>query len=80
MAHAVKNIAEFIIRNPESADAVILWEMCKSLESKSSFALDGLFELKLKSFELAMDLLDEWRLDRWIAERRIQKYIDLGLG
>lgn len=77
MSHTVKKIAEFIRRNPESYDALVLWEICKALESKSVFTLDRLYELKLKSFEMAMELLDEWRIDRWIAERRIQKYIDL---
>jgi hypothetical protein len=77
MANAIKEIAKFIKRNPESPEATVLWEMCKALESKSGFELHRLFDLKLRSFELAMELLNDWRLDRWIAERRIQKYIDL---
>lgn len=77
MANAVRNIAKFVKRNPESGDAMILWELCKALESEASFELHRLFGLKLKTFELAMDLLDEWRIDRLIAERRIQKYLDL---
>lgn len=80
MAHTVKKIAEYIKKYPEAYDAAVLWEMCKALESKSDFELHRLFDLKLKTFEMAMVLLDEWRLDRWIAERRIQKYIDLADG
>jgi hypothetical protein len=78
MANAVKEIAKYIKRYPESEEAVILWELCKALESESAFELHRLFTLKLKTFELAMALLDEWRIDRLIAERRIQKYLDLG--
>ncbi|KAB2313549.1 hypothetical protein F8A87_03235 [Betaproteobacteria bacterium SCN2] len=77
MANAVRDIAKFIKRNPESDDATVLWELCKALESESSFELHRLFGLKLKAFELAMGLLDAWRIDRLIAERRIQKYLDL---
>jgi hypothetical protein len=77
MANAVKDIAKFIKRNPESEEATVLWELCKALESNSSFELHRLFDLSLKSFEMAMKLLDEWRIDRLIAERRIQKYLDL---
>lgn len=77
MANAVRNIAKFIKRNPENTDATVLWMLCKSLESESPFELHQLFALKLKSFEMAMALLDEWRIDRLIAERRIQKYLDL---
>jgi hypothetical protein len=77
MANAIKNIAKFIKRNPESEEATVLWEMCKSLESNSSFELHRLFNLNLKTFEMAMAMLDEWRIDRLIAERRVQKYLDL---
>ena len=80
MANAVRNIAKFIKRNPESDEATILWALCKALESESAFELHQLFTLKLKTFEMAMDLLDEWRIDRLIAERRIQKYLDLSEG
>lgn len=77
MANAVKDIAKFIKRNPDSDEAVVLWALCKALEEESSFELHRLFGLKLKSFEMALALLDEWRIDRLIAERRIQKYLDL---
>ncbi len=77
MTNAVREVARFIKRSPETNDSMVLWEMCKALESKSVFELHRLFELNLKSFEMAMELLDEWRIDRWIVERRIQKYIDL---
>ena len=77
MANAVKNIAKFIKRNPESEEATVLWELCKALESDYPFELHKLFNLSLKSFEMAMDVLDEWRIDRLITERRVQKYLDL---
>lgn len=77
MANAVKNIAKLIKRNPESEEATVLWELCKALESNSAFELHRLFNLDLKSFEMAMDVLDEWRIDRLITERRVQKYLDL---
>jgi hypothetical protein len=77
MANAIREIAKFIKRNPEREEAALLWELCKALESESPFELHRLFALKLKTFEMAMDLLDEWRIDRLIAERRIQKYLDL---
>jgi hypothetical protein len=77
MANAVKNIARFIKRNPESEEATVLWELCKALEGDASFELHRLFNLSLKSFEMALELLDEWRIDRHIAERRVQRYLDL---
>jgi CRISPR/Cas system-associated endonuclease Cas1 len=32
--------------------------------------------LDKKAFELALDLLEEWRFDRHVVERRLQKYLD----
>lgn len=77
MSNAVKNIANFIRRNSESDDATVLWQLCKSLEAGTPFQMQLLFDLRLKSFEMAMELLDEWRIDRMIVERRVQKYLDL---
>jgi len=31
--------------------------------------------MKTKAFELAMDLMADWRFDRHVAERRLQKYM-----
>ncbi|NWG38743.1 MAG: hypothetical protein HXY27_02075 [Hydrogenophilaceae bacterium] len=77
MANAVKNIAKFIKKESENDEAKVLWELCKALEGESSFDLQKLFDLSVKSFDLALKLLDEWRIDRHISERRIQKYLDL---
>lgn len=76
MANAVKTIAKFIKKNPDSADAEILKKFCAALEDKSAFDLESLFALKSKTFEMALDLLDEWRFDRHVASRRLQKYLD----
>jgi hypothetical protein len=77
VANAVRNIAKFIKKNPENEEATVLWELCKALESDECFEVGRLFHLSLKSFDLAMALLNEWRVDRLIAERRVQKYLDL---
>lgn len=76
MANAVKTIAKYIRRNPASEEARILTDLCGALESKAPFELERLFGMKSKAFELAMELLDEWRFDQHIAERRLQKYLD----
>jgi hypothetical protein len=76
MANAVKTIAKFIKKNPESADSEILRKFCTALEDKSPFDLESLFALKSKGFEMALQMLDEWRFDRHVASRRLQKYLD----
>lgn len=76
MANAVKNIAKYIRRNPEAEESAILKSLCLALENKEAFALEQLFDMKTKSFELALKLLDDWRFDRHIGDRRLQKYLD----
>lgn len=75
MANAVKTIAKFIQKNPEDAATQVLKELCAALDSSGSFELGRLYDLDKKPFELAMDLLVEWRFDRHVFERRLQKYL-----
>jgi hypothetical protein len=75
MANAVKNIAKFIQKNPDDAATLALRELCAALDSSGSFELGRLYELDKKPFELAIDLLEEWRFDRHVFERRLQKYL-----
>jgi len=76
MANAVKNIAKFIRKNPEDTAIITLKDLCLALENSANFDLGCLYDLDKKSFELAIDLLEEWRFDRHVFERRLQKYLD----
>lgn len=76
MANAIKSVAKVIRKDPDSDDARILRSLCEALESDGTFELNNLFALKSKSFELAMQLIDEWRFDRHVASRRLQKYLE----
>lgn len=76
MSNAVKNIAKYIRKNPDDKASSDLKDLCMALESSGSFNLDCLYQLNKKPFELAIDLLEEWRFDRHVFERRLQKYLD----
>jgi len=76
MANAVKNIAKFIQKNPDDKASSDLRDLCMALESSATFDLGCLYQLDKKPFELAMRLLEEWRFDRHVFERRLQKYLD----
>ncbi len=76
MANAIKSIAKYIKRYPEGDEAKILRDLCGALEQGTVFELERLFGMKDKAFELALALLDEWKFDRHVAERRLQKYLD----
>ncbi len=76
MANAVKSIAKYIHRNADAPDSAILRGLCQALESGDAYELALLYDLKPKAFALAIDLLEEWRFDRHVIARRLQKYLD----
>ena len=76
MANAVKNIAKFIRKNPDDKATETLRDLCMALESSASFDLNCLYDMEKKPFDMAIELLEEWRFDRHVFERRLQKYLD----
>jgi hypothetical protein len=75
MANVIKSIANYIRRNPDTEEADTLRDLCRALEEDGAFELNRLFAMKNKAFELALAALEEWRFDRHVAERRLQKYL-----
>ena len=62
---AIKQVRKLIESKPNSASSKIFSNLILSLESDCSFALRELYQLPLRDFELAITLLEEWRLDRY---------------
>ena len=75
--NAIKVARRFIETDPADASAKILARLVLALESEASFELVNLYELDYKSFQFAMDILREWRLDRYYASK--SKLYDLSL-
>ena len=75
--NAIKRARRFIERNPNARPAVVLSQLVLALESDRSFELAALYELDLEMFDLAIDILKEWRLDRYYAGKA--KLFDLSL-
>lgn len=76
MANAVKNIAKYVRKHPEDMASTTLRDLCIALESSGNFNLGCIYDLDKKTFDLALELLEEWRFDRHVFERRLQKYLD----
>lgn len=62
---AIKQIRRFIEADPHDAAARTLADLVLALEDESPFSVAALYALDLEHFELAMQMLDEWRLDRF---------------
>lgn len=66
---ALKQARKLIEKKPESPAAQTLSALVVALESETPFALNSLYQLDYDEFELAMDVLKEWRLDRYYSSK-----------
>lgn len=66
---ALKKARKLIETAPETAEARTLSELVVALESEASYPVSELYKLDYDHFELAMDLLREWRLDRYYMSK-----------
>lgn len=74
---AVKKARKLIETMPESPEARTLSALVIALESDQPFALSRLYELSYAKFELALEVLAEWRLDRYYSSKG--RLLDLSL-
>lgn len=65
--NAIKLARKRMTAEPDSPDSKVLSSLVLALESDSEFALSDLYRLSLSNFELALEILSEWRVDRYYA-------------
>ena len=66
---ALKQARKLIEKKPESPAAQALSTLVVALESETPFALQSLYQLDYDDFELALDVIKEWRLDRYYSSK-----------
>jgi len=62
---AIKKIKRIIERNPQDKDSQIFSKLITSLAEEIDFSVKDLYELDNHNFQLAIEVLQEWRLDRF---------------
>lgn len=70
--NAIKTARRLLKADPTSQSSKVLANLVLALESEgeeSVFALSSLYELDLKTFELAIEILQDWRLERYIDKK-----------
>jgi len=72
---AIKQARKFIEANPQDPQVGILTHLVMSLQTDEPFPLSTLFELERKQFELALQIMAEWQVDRHYAKK--QKLLDV---
>ena len=63
--NAIKKTRRLIEAEPASPSARTLARLVRALESDEKFELGDLYELDYDNFNLAIEMLREWRLDRY---------------
>lgn len=64
---AIKEARHFIEKSPNDEAAKILARLVLALEAEASFAITEIYKLDMEQFQLALKILQEWRLDRYYA-------------
>lgn len=61
----IKKARRLILSQPQTLAAQTLSKLILSLENETEFSISDLYRLDLKEFDMAINLLQEWRLDRY---------------
>jgi hypothetical protein len=77
---ALKKVRKLIERNPSKPEAKILSALVVALESDEPFKLSELYRLDYDDFGLALDLLSEWRLNRYYTSKAVLLDISVQVG
>ena len=65
--NSIKAVQKLIQRNPDNEEARTLSALLAALESNSHIEIAQLYGLRLENFDLALKVLQEWRLARYYS-------------
>ena len=60
---AIKKVKKFIERSPNSTEGIAFAKLILALESDNEFPVIELYQLNSDEFDLAIELLKDWRID-----------------
>jgi hypothetical protein len=66
---ALKKARKLIETRSDTPEAITLSALVVALESEKPFPLKDLYQLDFDDFELALEVLQEWRLDRYYMSK-----------
>jgi hypothetical protein len=73
--NALKTARKLISAHPESQAAAALAQLIQALECERKINVLALYALQPNEFELAIDVLKQWRIDRRTASRDYGGYV-----
>jgi hypothetical protein len=66
---AIKEARKLIEREPQTITAQTLSRLVLALENQSPFSISELYSLNYDHFNLALEILKDWRIDRYYASK-----------
>jgi len=67
--NAIKQVRKYLEQHPARKSSFFLAELVEALGEEREIPLRDLYELDHEAFELAIELIKDWRLDRYYAAR-----------
>ena len=67
--NAIRDLRKYLSKNATSDSAKVLAKLAVALANERDFALTDLYGLPFEEFELAIEVMRDWRLDRYYASR-----------
>ena len=74
---ALKQARKLIEKDPSSKPSQALSKLVLSLETDQAISLKEIYDLDYDTFQLAMEVMRDWRIDRYYSSK--VKLIDLSL-
>jgi len=73
----IKQVRRIIQAEPGTPSSQVLARLVLALESESDFAISEIYDLDYDHFQLALKMLEAWRIDRYFAGKA--KLFDISL-
>ena len=67
--HAARKIRKLFKQDERDPDVIVLVELADALDRSQEFAVNRLYQISARHFELALDLLRDWRLGQHTVAR-----------
>jgi len=67
--NAIKQVRRYLEQHPTRQSSLFLADLVEALAEEKPIPIRGLYELDHEAFELAIELMKDWRLDRYYAAR-----------
>lgn len=66
----LKKIEKRILKNPDEPASQVFMDLIKALDQKLDFNLTVIYDLDYDDFQLVLEVLKDWRLDRYAKTRK----------